>query len=165
MWDLPRPGPEPVSPALAGRFSTTAPPRKPLRGEYSRFTANTRSPVRLRATCPDREAIPNEPWCALGPHTDTLWPGTFVHAVLALGLQGHPLKSEKVNVRELPPAKYWCQGHKNPMVMFPVDDTTWKRPIVSKQSTHSIFWAYQITNREYNGRAGCKEKQSPTYQS
>ena len=30
MWDLPRPGPEPVSPASAGRFSTTAPPGKPL---------------------------------------------------------------------------------------------------------------------------------------
>ena len=29
MCDLPRPGPEPVSPALAGRFSTTAPPGKP----------------------------------------------------------------------------------------------------------------------------------------
>ena len=29
MWDLPRPGLEPVSPALAGRFSTTVPPRKP----------------------------------------------------------------------------------------------------------------------------------------
>ena len=29
MWDLPRPGLEPVSPALAGRFSTTAPPVKP----------------------------------------------------------------------------------------------------------------------------------------
>ena len=28
-WDPPRPGPEPVSPALAGRFSTTAPPGKP----------------------------------------------------------------------------------------------------------------------------------------
>ena len=28
-WDLPRPGPEPASPALAGRFSTTAPPGKP----------------------------------------------------------------------------------------------------------------------------------------
>ena len=28
-WDLPRPGLEPVSPALAGRFSTTAPPGKP----------------------------------------------------------------------------------------------------------------------------------------
>ena len=27
--DLPRPGLEPVSPALAGRFSTTAPPGKP----------------------------------------------------------------------------------------------------------------------------------------
>ena len=29
MWDPPKPGLEPVSPALAGRFSTTAPPGKP----------------------------------------------------------------------------------------------------------------------------------------
>ena len=29
MWDLPRPGLEPVSPELAGRFLTTAPPGKP----------------------------------------------------------------------------------------------------------------------------------------
>ena len=29
MWDPPRPGLEPVSPALAGRFSITAPPGKP----------------------------------------------------------------------------------------------------------------------------------------
>ena len=29
MWDLPRPGLEPVSPALAGGFSTTAPQGKP----------------------------------------------------------------------------------------------------------------------------------------
>ena len=29
MWDLPRSGLEPMSPALAGRFSTTAPPGKP----------------------------------------------------------------------------------------------------------------------------------------
>ena len=29
MWDPPRSGLEPVSPALAGRFSTTAPPGKP----------------------------------------------------------------------------------------------------------------------------------------
>ena len=35
MWDLPRPGLEPVSPALAGRFSTTAPPGKPAYCEYS----------------------------------------------------------------------------------------------------------------------------------
>ena len=34
MWDLPRPGLEPVSPALAGRFSTTAPLGKP----YFSFT-------------------------------------------------------------------------------------------------------------------------------
>ena len=30
MWDLPRSGTEPESPALAGRFFTTAPPRKSL---------------------------------------------------------------------------------------------------------------------------------------
>ena len=30
MWDPPRPGLEPVSPTSAGRFSTTAPPGKPL---------------------------------------------------------------------------------------------------------------------------------------
>ena len=29
MWDPPKPGLEPVSPALAGSFSTTAPPGKP----------------------------------------------------------------------------------------------------------------------------------------
>ena len=29
MWDPPRPGLEPMSPALAGRFSTTVPPGKP----------------------------------------------------------------------------------------------------------------------------------------
>ena len=37
MWDLPRPGLEPVSPALAGRFSTTAPPGKPLVGLFYSF--------------------------------------------------------------------------------------------------------------------------------
>ena len=30
IWDPPRPGLEPVSPALAGRLSTTAPPGKPV---------------------------------------------------------------------------------------------------------------------------------------
>ena len=29
MWDIPRPGPEPLSPALAGGFLTTVPPGKP----------------------------------------------------------------------------------------------------------------------------------------
>ena len=33
MWDLPRPGPEPVSPALAGRLTTTAPPGKPWQAD------------------------------------------------------------------------------------------------------------------------------------
>ena len=33
MWDLPGPGLEPMSPALAGRFLTTVPPGKPLWSE------------------------------------------------------------------------------------------------------------------------------------
>ena len=34
MWDLPRPGLEPVSPALAGRLSPTAPPGQPHPGAF-----------------------------------------------------------------------------------------------------------------------------------
>ena len=34
MWDLPRPGFKPVSPALAGGFLTTAPPGKPDLASY-----------------------------------------------------------------------------------------------------------------------------------
>ena len=36
MWDLPSPGLEPVSPALAGRLPTTAPPGKPLLSLFDR---------------------------------------------------------------------------------------------------------------------------------
>ena len=36
MWDLPRPGLEPVYPALAGRFSTTAPPGKPRKDIFKK---------------------------------------------------------------------------------------------------------------------------------
>ena len=38
MWDLPRPGLEPVSPALAGRPSTTTPPGKPKSLIFNTFT-------------------------------------------------------------------------------------------------------------------------------
>ena len=34
MWDPPRPGLEPVSPALADRLSTTAPPGKPCLASF-----------------------------------------------------------------------------------------------------------------------------------
>ena len=42
MWDLPRPGLEPVSPALAGGFSTTAPPGKPYQTLLTK-THNTKT--------------------------------------------------------------------------------------------------------------------------
>ena len=38
MWDLPGPGLEPVSPALAGGFLTTAPPGKPLTKSFDLLT-------------------------------------------------------------------------------------------------------------------------------
>ena len=34
MWDLPRPGLEPVFPAPAGRLSTTVPPGKPISSSF-----------------------------------------------------------------------------------------------------------------------------------
>ena len=39
MWDLPGPGLEPVSPASAGRFSTTAPPGKPQIAVFTDYCA------------------------------------------------------------------------------------------------------------------------------
>ena len=38
MWDLPGPGHEPESPALAGGLSTTAPPGKPSSDSYSSYS-------------------------------------------------------------------------------------------------------------------------------
>ena len=40
MWDLPGPELEPVSPASAGGFLTTAPPGKPLRDDFDDKTDN-----------------------------------------------------------------------------------------------------------------------------
>ena len=39
MWDLTRPGLEPVSPALAGRLTTTAPPGKPPDNDFKAVVA------------------------------------------------------------------------------------------------------------------------------
>ena len=46
MWDLPRPGIKPVSPALAGRFLTTEPPGKP----GWKISEKTLEVVKLHAT-------------------------------------------------------------------------------------------------------------------
>ena len=42
MWDLPGPGLEPVSPALAGGFLTTVPPREVLKIRFLSSTAVTK---------------------------------------------------------------------------------------------------------------------------
>ena len=45
MWDLPRPGLEPVSPALVGRLSTTAPPGKPQMTLFARRLWYQKNPL------------------------------------------------------------------------------------------------------------------------
>ena len=54
-WDLPRPGLEPVFPALAGRFSTTAPPGKPSTVSFYRreeaMSEEELAVLSLRNTC------------------------------------------------------------------------------------------------------------------
>ena len=45
MWDPPRPGLEPVPPALAGRFSTTAPPGKPYMSLFELWFSQGICPV------------------------------------------------------------------------------------------------------------------------
>ena len=47
MWDLPRPGLEPVSPALAGRFSTAAPPGKPSVSDFDGGAAGLKEGAHL----------------------------------------------------------------------------------------------------------------------
>ena len=51
MWNLPRPGLEPVFPALAGRFSTTAPPGKapPFFDNTNQLTCD--SPLQIPWPC------------------------------------------------------------------------------------------------------------------
>ena len=49
MWDLPRPGLKPVSPALAGRLSTTAPPGKPYHSLLDHATHGTDLMIQGRA--------------------------------------------------------------------------------------------------------------------
>ena len=72
MWDPPRPGPEPVSPALAGRLSTTAPPGKPTAINFNH-----------RSRC-----------CLIYP----LYSYCFFPLQLISNLQGYSLKSLKYPV-------------------------------------------------------------------
>ena len=67
IWDPPRPGRKPASPALAGRFSTTAPPGKPpllpLIGDNPQFEKHLRTWDPLRKCHPWR----NEHLCTCAP--------------------------------------------------------------------------------------------------
>ena len=87
-WDPPRPGLEPVSPALADRFSTTAPPGKPL----SKSFLSSTSP-----TFPSCRALQME-WNA---HEQRTKPGESRAALWKLGGEGSWLLSLPGGLRHL----------------------------------------------------------------
>ena len=64
IWDLPGPGLEPVSPALAGRFLTTAPPGKPWPQFLFPVTLPPPRAPQTSLSCPD-----SRPSCR-SPHPD-----------------------------------------------------------------------------------------------
>ena len=59
MWDLPRPGLEPVSPALADRFSTTAPPGKPRLKVFT-LRSGTKQDALFHHFCQHRTGSPSQ---------------------------------------------------------------------------------------------------------
>ena len=63
MWDLPGPGIEPVSPALAGGLLTTAPPGKPLCAILKLTMYLTTS---LKSRLPSHLILKEVEWCMLG---------------------------------------------------------------------------------------------------
>ena len=58
MWDPPRPGLEPVSPALAGRPPTTAPPGKPSLSVLGLNTSSLPLGLVLGASCAPEVSVP-----------------------------------------------------------------------------------------------------------
>ena len=98
IWDLPRPGLEPVSPALAGGFSTTAPPGKPRTSVLNHYVISPQSTHH-----PLHQATPNFPL--------RLSSGTSLAAqwlTISLLMQGTRVR---VPVREDPT----CHGVTKPM--------------------------------------------------
>ena len=88
LWDLPGPGLEPVYPALAGGFSTTAPPGKPNSTPLSRLGSNFLSSAKLFLTfCLTLRIryIFSFPWCPVIDH-----PPRFVVVCLSHTNQGPP---------------------------------------------------------------------------
>ena len=63
MWDLPGPGIKPVSPALAGRFLTTAPPGKSQNSLFNKWCWNNWIPTykRMKWNFPGGPVVKNPP--------------------------------------------------------------------------------------------------------
>ena len=96
MWDLPRPGLEPVSPALAGRFSTTAPPGKPCKTFFIHHNVLVNSGI-----------LKSLSWkCMLVPYKS--WPAVFSQASVSFFAHHHVMSVLVFSPRWLNPPQQKC---------------------------------------------------------
>ena len=73
MWDPPRPGLEPVSPASAGRFSTTVPPGKPKGPNYYGIDLVSLSPSLTPTFYPCSQSSQLWQWASRLPRMEVRW--------------------------------------------------------------------------------------------
>ena len=85
MRDPPRPGLEPVSPALAGRLPTTAPPRKPQHGVFTGRFNGWNDPVKRGNDVDDAESVSLATACSLDCPAVICVRRTHKHFMLRLG--------------------------------------------------------------------------------
>ena len=79
MWDLPGPGPEPVSPALAGGFLTTAPPGKPRDLILKDTESAGKKPINWSRVKEVIQTLKENPSAFLGCLNECLWVCTNVN--------------------------------------------------------------------------------------
>ena len=144
MWDLPGPGLEPVSPALAGRFITTAPPGKSLVPYFSRCSVRWESLSRVAeawqgwVACPRhlvwKEASPASVKREPGPTASVLCPQVVAMELKAqarlglLDLQGLQLPQSLFLVSWQPgshhPERAWQHPPRHPKHPLPRNQET-----------------------------------------
>ena len=86
-WDLPRPGIKPMSPALAGRFSTTGPPGKSHQADVVHESPSLKAwtkPSLSAERSPRAQAQTHPIALGLGPASTSLQPGHLANAREAL---------------------------------------------------------------------------------
>ena len=176
MWDLPRPGLEPASPALAGRLSTTAPPGKPrdllltaMQPPNACCALRTGSTFTKRANASSAESDSTQQSqimvCGLASHcwnVCIIVSVVLTHATLhCAGVQGGPPQSVPqwhIDYFELKLLKKWPrqEEHSNHLLFFLKAGN--KSCMWKACSLHLEGEGYLVTrDREFRPRRLCKQ--------